>query len=217
METVSSCSSWASCEASRPRAARDVLRPEVIVTCLHAFCSHFVTKRYLELSISKTKILYVYMYIHPMKCIGVPSAADCIGVPGCFVQGSACGLFFLRSELRKSRVSLLRFPITLQGFWHLMTGDTMNQTGFDQCSCNYATPDSSILIGFSIINHPFWANPIFGNTRCWLPSAVLFGLPFTTPLQPLLLYGDWGVSHLLCESARWSTVWNRCWNNKHEK
>ena len=26
-------------------------------------------------------------------------------------------------------------------------------------------PKSSILIGFSIINHPFWGTPIFGNTQ----------------------------------------------------
>ena len=26
-------------------------------------------------------------------------------------------------------------------------------------------PNSSILIGFSIINHPFWGTPIFGNTH----------------------------------------------------
>ena len=29
---------------------------------------------------------------------------------------------------------------------------------------NSGTPKSSILIGFSIINHPFWGAPIFGNT-----------------------------------------------------
>ena len=28
---------------------------------------------------------------------------------------------------------------------------------------NSGTPKSSILIGFSIINHPFWGSPIFGN------------------------------------------------------
>ena len=28
---------------------------------------------------------------------------------------------------------------------------------------NRGTPKSSILIGFSIINHPFWSTPIFGN------------------------------------------------------
>ena len=30
-------------------------------------------------------------------------------------------------------------------------------------SNNNGTPKSSILIGFSIINHPFWGTPIFGN------------------------------------------------------
>ena len=37
-------------------------------------------------------------------------------------------------------------------------------------SKNNGTPKSSILIGFSIINHPFWGIPIFGNTHmifCW--------------------------------------------------
>ena len=32
-------------------------------------------------------------------------------------------------------------------------------------SKNRRTPKSSILIGFSIINHPFWGTPIFGNTH----------------------------------------------------
>ena len=30
---------------------------------------------------------------------------------------------------------------------------------------NSGTPKSSILIGFSFINHPFWDTPIFGNTH----------------------------------------------------
>ena len=43
-------------------------------------------------------------------------------------------------------------------------------------SKNSGTPKSSILIGFSIINHPFWDTPIFGNihictetTKSWAP------------------------------------------------
>ena len=32
-------------------------------------------------------------------------------------------------------------------------------------SKNRGTPKTSILIGFSIINHPFWGTPIFGNTQ----------------------------------------------------
>ena len=30
---------------------------------------------------------------------------------------------------------------------------------------NNGTPKSSILIGISIINHPFWGTPIFENTH----------------------------------------------------
>ncbi len=32
-------------------------------------------------------------------------------------------------------------------------------------SKNRGTPKSSILIEFSIVNHPFWGTPIFGNTH----------------------------------------------------
>ena len=38
-------------------------------------------------------------------------------------------------------------------------------------SKNNGTPKSSILIGFSIINHPFWGTPIFGNTH--VPSQIM--------------------------------------------
>ena len=32
---------------------------------------------------------------------------------------------------------------------------------------NSGTPKSSILIGFSIISHPFLGTPIFGNPHMW--------------------------------------------------
>ena len=35
-------------------------------------------------------------------------------------------------------------------------------------SKNRGTPKSSILIGFSIVNHPFWGTTIFGNTHLFL-------------------------------------------------
>ena len=38
---------------------------------------------------------------------------------------------------------------------------------------NGGTPQSSILIGFSIINHPFWDTPIFGNTHMVNGSYLL--------------------------------------------
>ena len=41
---------------------------------------------------------------------------------------------------------------------------------------NSGTPKSSILVGFSIINHPFWGAPIFGNIQIMVPES--FGLSF---------------------------------------
>ena len=43
---------------------------------------------------------------------------------------------------------------------------------------NSGTPKSSILIGFSIINHPFWGTPIFGNTQI----KALINLP-SSPVE----------------------------------
>ena len=44
-------------------------------------------------------------------------------------------------------------------------------------SKNRGTPKSSILIGFSIINHPFWGTIIFGNTQIGY-IGVITHLPF---------------------------------------
>ena len=33
-------------------------------------------------------------------------------------------------------------------------------------------PKSSVLMGFSIINHPFWGTPIFGNTQMLAASNL---------------------------------------------
>ena len=38
-------------------------------------------------------------------------------------------------------------------------------------SLNGGTPKSSIFIGCSIINHPFWGTPIFGNTHMDFPFS----------------------------------------------
>ena len=54
------------------------------------------------------------------------------------------------------------------------------------------TPKSSILIGFCIINHPFWGTPIFGNTQMWMTS-------YTGPYQALAILSSWShvkISHL---------------------
>ena len=62
----------------------------------------------------------------------------------------------------------LRFqpPLPWMIFWWMNTYfvDVNGNKNMD-VSENSGTPKSSILIGFSIINHPFWGTPIFGNTH----------------------------------------------------
>ena len=54
-------------------------------------------------------------------------------------------------------------------------------------SLNGGTPKSYILIGFSIVNHPFWGTPIFGNTHIvgseYKPSFVVDLLTAFLPLS----------------------------------
>ena len=52
-------------------------------------------------------------------------------------------------------------------------------------SKNRGTPKSSILIGFSIINHPFWGTPIFGNIHIYLYMLQRWG---GNPLHFMVLY-----------------------------
>ncbi len=50
--------------------------------------------------------------------------------------------------------------------------------GYLDVSKNRGTPKSSILIGFSIINHPFWGTPIFGNTHLASSGVLLLRFVF---------------------------------------
>ena len=53
---------------------------------------------------------------------------------------------------------------------------------------NSGTPKSSILTVFSIINHPFWGTPIFGNTH-------IFVLFFHSPHVEVLKCWKWILKH----------------------
>ena len=50
-------------------------------------------------------------------------------------------------------------------------------------SKNSGIPKSSILIGFSIINHPFWGTPIFGNTHIFIVNLIDFFLCNVCPIR----------------------------------
>ena len=45
---------------------------------------------------------------------------------------------------------------------------------------NSGTPKSSILIGFSLINHPFWGTPSFANTHITDTTIDHFTKPSTS-------------------------------------
>ncbi len=53
-------------------------------------------------------------------------------------------------------------------------------------SKNRGTPKSSILMGFSIVNHPFWGTPIFGNTHI-PPTKELWKMIFLFPRWDMLV------------------------------
>ena len=66
---------------------------------------------------------------------------------------------------------------------------------------NNGTPKSSILIGFSIINHPFLGSTIFGNTHIFIDISVIsvndgegkartLGSSFNLIIFEMLMYED---------------------------
>ena len=57
---------------------------------------------------------------------------------------------------------------------------------------NSGTPKSSILIGFSTINHPFWGTTIFGNTQILLLGSNIS--PTKAPLK-MMFRTSTGGSH----------------------
>ena len=92
------------------------------------------------------------------------------------------------------------------------------------------TPQSSILIGFSIINHPFWGttilgNPQIGTCKLWRKTTATFSLP--SPGEHLAFQGKRILDHYRCVPPQrqinpWGDPWNKLsawshWNNKVPK
>ena len=44
-------------------------------------------------------------------------------------------------------------------------------------------PNHPILIGFSIINHPFWGTPIFGNIHIGIVIGQYIWIPMNSPMS----------------------------------
>ena len=92
------------------------------------------------------------------------------------------------------------------GLWHWNVGreawlNSFKVMGVEDMgvSNNRGTPKSSILIGFSIINHPFWRTSIFGNTH-------MFSVRKLRSLFSLLRMVAWAI---FCRSKilNYDTTW----------
>ena len=92
-------------------------------------------------------------------------------------------------------------------------------------SWNGGTPKSSILIGFSIINHPFWGAPIFGNIHInqwnswihswWWPSSHNLATILANWVVVSSLFDDGEHSEKNQTSLPWIHPWSfpSCQNN----
>ncbi len=58
-----------------------------------------------------------------------------------------------------------RFNVSISKIYHIYNMGVSKNNG---------TPKSSILIGCSIINHPFWGTPIFGNTYIYMYTVYFY-------------------------------------------
>ena len=74
------------------------------------------------------------------------------------------------------------------------------QNTYLDVSENRGTPKSSILIGFSIINHPFWGTLIFGNTNFFLGGGNSNGIFFRSPKGP---QNPWTMKVLHPQNMGW--------------
>ena len=79
---------------------------------------------------------------------------------------------------------------------------------------NSGTPKSSFLIGFSIINHPFWGSPIFGNTHLLRHffgggNIVVFSCQQPPFGRPATARGDPLVRHLTAVGHLFFAAWQR--------
>ena len=88
---------------------------------------------------------------------------------------------------------------------------------------NRGTPKSSILIGFAMINHPFWGTPIFGNTHITSHQTYrpiqsvdasmdqLLAVADAAPWQMVGWWVGWWVGWLVGWLAGWLAGWLVGW------
>ena len=92
--------------------------------------------------------------------------------PACSVHVGHCvalGIKYLSQSPAKVHSSTMVFAVKVRKEFLLQA--TIQYLGVSK---NKGTPKSSILRGFSVINHPFWGTPIFGNPHISLLKSLKF-------------------------------------------
>ena len=122
------------------------------------------------------------------------------------------------------RGSFLRGICTYDDFW--MNFRHYQYFRYMGVSKNNGTPKSSILIGFSIINHPFWGTTIFGNTHMiyeyitiatyfpwifyWIKKSPCWRQAFlqtSRVKKPWQVWTSWALGLWVKRASRWGNCW----------
>ena len=103
----------------------------------------------------------------------------------CFIKFT-----FLRATHSHSKLFQESLASLLHGrHWHCSPQQYDKQYKYKvDVSKNSGTPKSSILMGFSIINHPFWDTSIFGNTQVY---EDVLGIRIQDPVAHHNTFGTW--------------------------
>ena len=162
---------------------------------------HYVIYKYIHI---------YYLYIHWFVLLRYYLICFCIRFYGLIFHLSPSfhgatmsgGCLRLRSRLRQLAWKLVWFEEGVVGFLvGPLTEGTIN-CWYMGVSKNRGTPKSSILIGFSIINHPFWGIPIFGNTHI----LILKTFKNSNIWKAFRNTKNWNIPFIFCVffNQRWS-------------
>ena len=164
----------------------------IYISYLYSVCIFHVHRVTIQ---KRYKYIYIYMdSIHTVK-LHFPDGG--FFRPGLAIVFQIVGMEIMESLTGPGGLMNLTFPalqdvidlearvidLCIPFGWHHLR-ESPGKVGNKNSMANYiymgvsknsGTPKSSILIGFSIVNHPFWGTPIFGNTH--INTTHLVGSP----------------------------------------
>ena len=157
------------------------------IQCVHISCA----------PCNYTKTVQVYIYMDSIHTVKLHFPDGGFFRPGLAIVFQIVGMEIMESLTGPGGLMNLTFPalqdvidlearvidLCIPFGWHHLR-ESPGKVGNKNSMANYiymgvsknsGTPKSSILIGFSIVNHPFWGTPIFGNTH--INTTHLVGSP----------------------------------------